>query len=219
LISSPALCKTAAAMNDEFTQHCLELLAPLGAPRARRMFGGRGLYVDDLFIALILAERLYLKVDAQTRARFEAAGCLPFTYEAKGKRVSLGYFTAPDALGAPGARSRTARQGRKAGFGPREDEGDATRQGCETAQATRQNLSRRMPLDRPPLHARCLVTLPGFDHRALGPADLHARTAFEHMVVEVAVAGQPDAAVEHRQLAGAVADEGRLAGGQTHRGG
>ncbi len=83
-------------MNDEFTQHCLELLAPLGAPRARRMFGGRGLYVDDLFIALILAERLYLKVDAQTRARFEAAGCLPFTYEAKGKRMAIGYFTAPD---------------------------------------------------------------------------------------------------------------------------
>ena len=33
--------------------------------RSRRMFGGHGLYVDDLFVGLIAFERLYLKVDAQ----------------------------------------------------------------------------------------------------------------------------------------------------------
>jgi len=85
-----------AAPRDEFVTHCLELLAPLGAVRSRRMFGGHGLYVDDLFIALIAAERLYLKVDAQTRGRFEAAGCAPFVYDAKGQSVSLGYFSAPE---------------------------------------------------------------------------------------------------------------------------
>mgnify|MGYP000287609516 CR=1 FL=1 len=31
----------------------LELLAPLGRARARRMFGGHGLYVDDLFVAIV----------------------------------------------------------------------------------------------------------------------------------------------------------------------
>ena len=80
----------------EIVAHCLELLTPLGATRARRMFGGFGLYIDDLFIALIAADRLYLKVDAQTRASFEAAGCLPFVYDAAGKQVSLGYFSAPE---------------------------------------------------------------------------------------------------------------------------
>ncbi|MBX3605147.1 MAG: TfoX/Sxy family protein [Piscinibacter sp.] len=80
----------------ELVAHCLELLAPLGAPRARRMFGGHGLYVDDLFVALIAYDRLYLKADAQTRARFEAAGCEPFVYDGKGQAVTLGYFTAPD---------------------------------------------------------------------------------------------------------------------------
>lgn len=84
------------AVPDEFASHCLELLAPLGAARAKRMFGGYGLYIDDLFIALIAFERLYLKVDAQTRAAFEAAGCQPFVYDGKGKSVTMSYFTAPE---------------------------------------------------------------------------------------------------------------------------
>jgi DNA transformation protein and related proteins len=85
-----------ASADHEFVTHCLELLAPLGATRARRMFGGHGLYVDDLFVALIASDRLYLKTDAQTRPRFEAAGCEPFVYDSKDKSVSLGYFSAPD---------------------------------------------------------------------------------------------------------------------------
>ncbi len=80
----------------EFVAHCSELLGSAGAVRSRRMFGGHGLYVDDLFVALIAAERLYLKVDAQTRPAFEAAGCARFVYDGAGKAVSLGYFTAPE---------------------------------------------------------------------------------------------------------------------------
>ena len=85
-----------ATAQNEFVSHCLELLGGLGSARARRMFGGHGLYVDDLFIAIIASERLYLKVDAQTRQNFEAVGSTPFVYDAAGKAVSLGYFSAPD---------------------------------------------------------------------------------------------------------------------------
>ena len=85
-----------AAAHPEFVAHCLELLASAGRPRVRRMFGGHGFYVDELFIAIAGSERLYLKVDAQTRPQFEAAGCAPFLYDAAGKEVSLGYFSAPD---------------------------------------------------------------------------------------------------------------------------
>lgn len=88
---------------DEFVSHCLELLAPLGRPRAKRMFGGHGLYVDELFIALIAFDRLYLKADALTRARFEAAGCTPFAYPGKDGAVTvMSYYTAPDdAMDSP----------------------------------------------------------------------------------------------------------------------
>ncbi|MBT9491461.1 MAG: TfoX/Sxy family protein [Paucibacter sp.] len=86
----------------ELLQHSLELLAPLGALRSRRMFGGFGIYVDELFIAIIAFDQLFLKVDEQTRPLFEAAGCAPFQYEREGQVMRLGYFAAPeDAMESP----------------------------------------------------------------------------------------------------------------------
>lgn len=98
------------AADSEFLAHCRELLAPLGTVRSRRMFGGHGFYVDDLFIALIAFGRLYLKADETSRARFEAAGCEPFVYEGKGRPVTISYFTAPeDAIESPALMQPWAR--------------------------------------------------------------------------------------------------------------
>lgn len=97
-------------MSSAFVDHCLELLAPLGPARSRRMFGGHGLYADGLFVALIAFDRLYLKVDVETEPRFSAAGCSPFVYEGKGAPIRMSYWTVPDealespALMAPWAR-------------------------------------------------------------------------------------------------------------------
>ncbi|MES3015240.1 MAG: TfoX/Sxy family protein [Pseudomonadota bacterium] len=91
-----------ATVPTEFVAHCTELLGSIGSVRSRRMFGGHGFYVDELFIAIIAGERLYLKVDAQTRASFEAEACVPFIYDSAGQAVSLGYFSAPeDAMESP----------------------------------------------------------------------------------------------------------------------
>jgi|GEM_PF-390243 len=98
-------------MAEELVNHVLELLAPLGRARSRRMFGGQGFYVDDLFIALIADGRLYLKVDAQSRAVFESAGCEPFAYQrAGGERAVMSYFSAPDdAMESPALMQPWAR--------------------------------------------------------------------------------------------------------------
>jgi len=69
---------------NELADHCVELLSPLGAARSRRMFGGHGIYVDDLFVALIAYDRIFLKTDEETRPAFVAAGCEPFVYDAGG---------------------------------------------------------------------------------------------------------------------------------------
>jgi DNA transformation protein and related proteins len=81
---------------DAFAAYCVELLAALGGARARRMFGGHGLYVDDLFIAIVIGGRLYLKIDAQTRPTFEAAGCTPFVYGKADQAVAMSYWSAPE---------------------------------------------------------------------------------------------------------------------------
>jgi DNA transformation protein and related proteins len=98
-------------MSAALVDHCLELLAPLGAVRARRMFGGHGIYIDDLFVAIIGFERLYLKTDAASRQRFQAAGGEPFVYDAKSGAVSLGYWTVPaEAMESPASMQPWARQ-------------------------------------------------------------------------------------------------------------
>jgi len=90
--------------------HCTELLAPLGAVRVRRMFGGHGIYLDELFIAIIAFDRLYLKAGPTSRAQFEAAGCEPFVYDRKTESVALGYWSAPaDAMESPALMEPWAR--------------------------------------------------------------------------------------------------------------
>lgn len=62
----------------EFRDFVLEQFTILKNVRARAMFGGVGIYADDLFFALIADDVLYLKVDDQNRRDFEAAGKKPF---------------------------------------------------------------------------------------------------------------------------------------------
>lgn len=98
------------AVDQGFVEHCGDLLASLGHVRARRMFGGCGFHVGDRFVALIVAERLYLKADALTRHRFEAAGCEPFVYATRARRVATAFFAAPhDAMESPGEMEPWAR--------------------------------------------------------------------------------------------------------------
>jgi DNA transformation protein len=84
--------------NTAFVDFILEVLRPWRPVSAKSMFGGHGVYHAGLMFALIADAQLYLKVDAESRGEFEAAGLPPFEYEAKGRRVSLSYHRAPDAM-------------------------------------------------------------------------------------------------------------------------
>ncbi len=95
-----------ASSDPEFAQYCCELLASAGPCRARRMFGGWGISVEDLSIAILAdlgeGDTLWLKADEATRAEFEAAGCRRFSYLAKGQPKSMNYYAAPsDAMESP----------------------------------------------------------------------------------------------------------------------
>jgi DNA transformation protein and related proteins len=81
-----------------FVEFALEVLQAWRPVTAKRMFGGHGIYHAGLMFALIADGALYLKVDDESLADFEAMGLKPFEYEAKGRRVSLSYRQAPDAL-------------------------------------------------------------------------------------------------------------------------
>ncbi|MBT5413219.1 MAG: TfoX/Sxy family protein [Rhodospirillaceae bacterium] len=86
------MAKTSPALD-----RALGLLLPLGDVRSRAMFGGWGLYLDGVMFALIAYETLYLKVDAETKQAFAAAGGQPFEYEREGRKpVEMSYWTLPD---------------------------------------------------------------------------------------------------------------------------
>ena len=71
-------------------------LAPVGHFQARRMFGGMGVYLDDVIFGLIFDGTLWLRVDDRNRADFEQAGMAPFTYEkSDGKQISITYWECP----------------------------------------------------------------------------------------------------------------------------
>ena len=90
-----------AAQRNEFAQYCCELLSTVGPCVARRMFGGYGISTDGLTLAILVdlgqGEKLWLKAGPETSPVYEAAGCQRFTYLAKGKTRSMGYYSAPDA--------------------------------------------------------------------------------------------------------------------------
>ncbi len=92
----------AKPITDPFVLHACELLSCLGAVKVVRMFGGYGLSVDGMNLALIAWDTLYLKTNAETEPQWRAAGGQAFVYEAKGKPMKLNYHTAPDeALESP----------------------------------------------------------------------------------------------------------------------
>ena len=100
----PGLTKTVrkAKPLSPFASRVLGLLLPLGPVHAKAMFGGYGLSLDGITFAIITRrERLFFKVDDESRAAFAKAGGKPFTYQRPTKdgstrAVSMSYCEAPD---------------------------------------------------------------------------------------------------------------------------
>lgn len=82
----------------EFLTYILEMLAPLGQPSGRRMFGGYGIFNHDLMFAIVVDQQLYFKTNNNNVMEYISRGLPPFTYQRRGKRVSLNYYLAPDEI-------------------------------------------------------------------------------------------------------------------------
>ena len=86
------------AVSDGYQTFVLDQLRRvLPSVRARRMFGGVGLYADDLFFALIDDDMVYLKVDDVTRPDFERLGLRPFQPFGEGS-AAMQYYQLPEDL-------------------------------------------------------------------------------------------------------------------------
>ncbi|NIJ42642.1 DNA transformation protein [Parvibaculum indicum] len=92
------------AVGAEYKAFVREQLEALGPVRIRAMFGGAGVYFDDLMFGLIAGETLYFKVDDQNRSAFEEEGQTPFMYQPPPrdgqarKAISMSYYEVPERL-------------------------------------------------------------------------------------------------------------------------
>lgn len=82
----------------EFTDHLQEVFGQFGPVRARKMFGGHGIYHDGLMFALVANDTLYLKVDPDNRAWFDERNLPPFEYVKQGRTVKMSYHLAPEEI-------------------------------------------------------------------------------------------------------------------------
>ncbi|WP_017760371.1 TfoX/Sxy family protein [Pseudacidovorax intermedius] len=82
-----------------FVQSLHEVLAPLGRIEARAMFSGHGIYHEGVMLALVVRDTLYLKVDTQTQADFDALQLPPFCYQRQGALATIPSFRqAPEGI-------------------------------------------------------------------------------------------------------------------------
>lgn len=77
----------------EYVVH--DLLSALPGVRARAMFGGWGIYKEDVIFAIIVDDQLYFKVDKTNQGQYERHGSRPFTYQSRGKSVAMSYWEVP----------------------------------------------------------------------------------------------------------------------------
>jgi DNA transformation protein len=97
--------------DNSFIEFVLDQLSALPDLRARPMFGAHGLYCGDKFFGILDEGRLFFKTDSQSQTDFTAHGMKPFTYEMKGKVMTMAYHEVPpDVLEQPQELTAWARR-------------------------------------------------------------------------------------------------------------
>ena len=80
-----------------FRDFVLDQLAGVDGLRARAMFGGVGLYAEDVFFGILAADVLFFKVGDTNRREYEDAGSSPFKPYAD-RAMTMPYYNVPIAV-------------------------------------------------------------------------------------------------------------------------
>ena len=84
--------------DNSFKEFVLDQLNALPELRARAMFGAHGLYSGDKFFGILDEGRLFFKTDALSQADYTERGMPPFTYEMKGRVMTMAYHEVPPEI-------------------------------------------------------------------------------------------------------------------------
>ena len=93
-MARPRVTFRSLRVTPEFRDFVLDQLKGVPQLRAKRMFGGVGLYSGERFFAIVAADELFFKVGDGNRAAYEAAGSEPFK-PVLDRPVSMSYWRVP----------------------------------------------------------------------------------------------------------------------------
>ncbi len=80
-------------MDRKQLKETLVLFSPLGdSLKARSMFGGFGLFVDDTMFAILLDDGVALRSNDNLLPQYQALGMQPYRYQKKGFPVTTSYY-------------------------------------------------------------------------------------------------------------------------------
>ncbi len=82
----------------EFVDYLHEVFAEFGPIETRRMFGGHGVYHNQLMFGLVADDVLYLKADNTISRKFAELGLEQFEYVKNAKTMKMSYFMAPEEI-------------------------------------------------------------------------------------------------------------------------
>jgi DNA transformation protein and related proteins len=86
-------CHLLGKPRDTFAEDMVDRLSDLADLELRSMFGGHGLYAEGTMFGIVFKHCLYLKVDDDSRADFEARGAGPF--EPSRGQILKSYYEVP----------------------------------------------------------------------------------------------------------------------------
>ena len=81
---------------NEFASYVVELMQTIGPVCSKNMFGGQGIFLEDLMFGLVSDNTLYLKVDDKSIKIYKEKGLEAFTYNRNGKAIEMSYYQAPE---------------------------------------------------------------------------------------------------------------------------
>lgn len=82
-------------VTNEFLEHVLDILRPLGTIHSRPMMGGHCLSCDNQVFALVDDDTLYFKVSKATKPHFVEAGLPAFAPDKTNPDQTMNYHVAP----------------------------------------------------------------------------------------------------------------------------
>lgn len=89
------------AVRDSYRDWLLEQLGRVREVRAKRMFGGLGLYADEAFFGVVDNDTVFFRTGEATRAAYETRGMKPFQPMGPGTKPMSYHEVPADVLEDP----------------------------------------------------------------------------------------------------------------------